>query len=270
MCAALRFKFSHHFPGTIWNTLAIPKNEILIIETRNDQNFQAQFSALDFEHDKFLWKDLMMKESWWIGMTAANENTLLFHTYINKGNPDHKNLIAFDIFNQKVRWEIEEFSFFDWSDSEILGYCTKDELIQATIDIENGTLTEKAWLVNPKGESDVPIGGTMLYVEGAPHFETIKRFLEQKAQLQIVNAVEYLEYGEWIIVSVYLDETASLPDRQGLANYLFVFDKSGEMLLQEKLGENLQGLGVDTFFMLSGCLFLVKNKSELVVYSVYD
>ena len=258
--------------------MTVPKNDILIIETRNDQKFQAQFSALDLKCGKFIWENLMLKETWWIGMTAASERTLLFHTYVNKGNPDHKNLIAFNIFDQKIRWEIEEFSFFDWSDSEILGYSTKDELIQATISIENGTLTEKAWEIKPKGELE----GTkrpVLYADGVSHFETIKRFLLQKVQLHILKAVEYLEYGEWIIVSVYIEEEASLlrrspesfePGRQSLANYLFVFDNKGEMLLREKLGENLQGLGVDTFFMLSGCLFLVKNKSELVVYSVYD
>lgn len=268
MCAAPRFKFSHHFPGTIWNTLTVPKKDILIIETRDDQNFQVQFSALDFQYDKFIWKNLKLKEPWWVGMTAANEHTLLFHTYVNKGNPDHKNLIAFDIFDQKVRWEIEEFSFFDWSDSEIQGYRTKDELIQATISTKNGVLTEKTWSVKPKDEQEGS-KRPVLYVEGAPHFETIKRFLEQKAQLRVAKAAEYLEYEEWIIVSVYIEE-GGLPGTQGLANYLFVFDKSGEMLLREKLGEKLQGLGVDTFFMLSGCLFLVKNKSELVVYSVYD
>jgi hypothetical protein len=263
LCAAPRFKFSHHFSGTIWNTLTVSKNDILVIETRDDQKFQAKFSALDFKKNKFIWKNLLLKETWWIGMTAAHEKTLLLHTFVNKGNPDHKNLIAFDIFDQKIRWEVEEFSFFDWNDSEIQGYRTNDELVQAEISIDTGALTEKEWVV-AKSKNDLEVTKRpVLYSEGTVHFETIKKFLGQKTGLQSSKAMEYLEYGELIIISAYIEEN-------GLANYLLVFDKEGVEQLREKLGENLQGLGVDTFFMLSGCLFLVKNKSELVVYSVYD
>ena len=66
------------------------------------------------------------------------------------------------------------------------------------------------------------------------------------------------------MVSFYIEEGVNL------ANYLLVFSLEGEVLLEVKLGEKLTGLGTDTFFMLSGCLFLVKNKSELAAYTFYD
>ncbi len=270
MSATPRIKFSRQFKGTIWNTLVLPKRDILIVEVRDDKNFQVQFSALNFREDKFLWEGIALKESWWVGLTAANENTVLFHTYVNKGNPDHKNLIAFDIFNKNVRWEIEEFSFFDWNDSEIWGYRTRDELTQATIDIESGTLLEKAWTTKSLDER-IDSNRPVQYGEGMPHFETVKFFIQQKTNYQPIRGVEYLEWKDWILVSFYTKEETSLPDRQGsLANYLLVFSREGEVLLEVKLGEKLTGLGTDTFFMLSGCLFLVKNKSELVAYTFYD
>jgi peptidoglycan/LPS O-acetylase OafA/YrhL len=49
---------------------------------------------------------------------------------------------------------------------------------------------------------------------------------------------------------------------------LLVVDESGNMLLQEKLDEQLKGLGVDTFFVLSGCLFFVRNKRHLLSYKI--
>lgn len=260
MPATLQIKFSHSFPGTIWNTLALPKSDILIIEVRDDKNFQVQFAALDLHRNTFLWKGLQLKETWWIGLTAANEDTLLFHTYIDKGNPDHKNLIAFDIINQRIRWEIGEFSFFDWNDTEIWGYRTKDELIQATIQIESGELSEKNW---PDKEVNEVRSATRpaCYVEGTSHFQTVEKFIQQKTRFKPVKGMEYLEWNELIIVSLYVEES-------GLANYLFVFDQEGKVMLEVKLGEKLTGLGTDTFFMHAGCLFLVKNKSELVAYSV--
>ncbi len=263
MPAIPQFRFSHHFPGSIWNTLAVPENHILIIEVRDDKNFQVQFFALNFLTNKFIWENVKLKESWWIGLTAVNTQTLLFHTFVNRGNPDHKNLTAFDIFDQKIRWEIGEFSFFDWNDKEILGYRTTNELVQATINIESGAITDGKWEAQPmdnQTESSKPIQ----YFEGTLNFETVKKFMNQKTQYQITKGVEYLECKEWIIISAYVE------GEKGLANYLLVFNTEGEVLLEEKLGENLPGLGSDTFFMLSGCLFLVKNKSELVAYTFYD
>lgn len=255
---APRFKFSHTFQGAIWNTLVVPEKNLLIIEVRDEQNFKVRFSALDLNRNEFVWKDWELEESWWIGMTAANEKTLLFHTFIHKGNPDHKNLIAYDIFDQKIRWKVEEFSFFDWSESTVQGYNTKDDLIPAIINVETGVVTEQSWTTSSPQQHDDYVKPA-LYPEGSSHFETLKKFLQQEVQMPISMAVEYLEHEDWIITSFYVEE-------KGLANYLFVFDKNGGLLMKEKLGENLQGLGVGTFFMVSGCLFLVKNKSELRVY----
>jgi hypothetical protein len=259
---APKFVFSWQFSGAIWNTIVVPNRDVLIVETRDDKNFKTKFSALDFKNNKFMWKDLELKESWWIGLTAANENILLFHTFVDRGNPDKKNLIAFDIFNQKVCWEIESFSFFDWNDTEIFGYTTKDEIKKTVAEVKSGVLTEANWEANPKVEP-VERNSPQFYLEGSPHFEPVKKFMELKANVHLKGGVEYLEYQDWIIISAYLDES-------GLANYLYVFDKTGQIVLLEKLGEKLQGLGVDTFFILAGCLFLVKNKSELVAFRVYD
>ena len=263
MSGRLRLKFSHLFPGTIWTTQSVPKSDILIIEVRDDKNFQVQFSALDFGNNKFLWEGLILKEKWWIGLTAANENTMLFHTYVNKGNPDHKNLLALNIFDKNIRWEIEEFSFFDWDETEIWGYRTKDELIQATVDIKSGIVTQRDWTAKLLPDK-VAVSRPIQYFEGMSYFETVKKFVQQKTVFQPTKGVEYLEWNEWVLISFYVEDAGSL------ANYLLVTSKEGEVVLEVKLGEKLTGLGTDTFFMLSGCLFLVKNKSELEVYTFYD
>ncbi|HEY3430524.1 MAG TPA: DUF4905 domain-containing protein [Cyclobacteriaceae bacterium] len=255
-----RFKFSKQFSGSIWNTLAIPKTSLLLVETRDDKNFVTKFSALDYQTEKFVWEDVTFKESWWIGFTAASPHTVLFHTYVNRANPDHKNLIAYDIFDQKIRWEVEEFSFMDWNESVIWGYHTEKDIIPATISLETGRMTEQQWVGEPI-QTGLDMHKPVRYLEGTPHFGTVKKFIYQKAPYSIVMGVEYLEWKNWIVVSVY--------HQQGdkLANYLLVFDQDGELLMEEKLGENLTGLGTDTFFILSGCLILVKNRTELVVYT---
>ena len=255
-----RFKFSKQFSGNIWNTQAVPKTSLLIVEVRDDKNFVTKFSALDYKNEEFTWEGLTFKESWWIGLTAANPRLVLFHTFVNRNNPDHKNLIAYDIFDQKIRWEVREFSFLDWDDATIWGYRTEKDIVPATISVQTGEVTEEPWEAKPD-ETNLDIEKPVRYLEGTSYFETVKKFASQKTPYSIVAGVEYLEWKDWIVMSVYQQEG------EKLANYLLVFDKDGELLMEVKLGENLTGLGTDTFFILSGCLILVKNKTELVVYT---
>ena len=73
--------------------------------------------------------------------------------------------------------------------------------------------------------------------------------------------IEYLEYNSMVFISCYID-------RDGLANFLFVLRSDGTVLLEEKLDDQLKGIGLDTFFIFSGYLIFVKNKTRLVSYKV--
>ena len=97
------------------------------------------------------------------------------------------------------------------------------------------------------------------YLADNEYFATVKRFLERKFNLLPVTALEYLEHDSIIFVSFYIQEDE-------LANYLLIMSSDGQVLLQEKLDEHLKGIGLDTFFVFSGCVFFVKNKAELVSY----
>lgn len=239
--------------------MAVETANRLVLEVRDDVNFKVMFSLLDYANNEFVWKDVSLPESWWISLAAANKSTVLLNRFMNKGgNPDHKSLIALDADRAKIKWEIEELSFYDWDESEILGYRTKDDLVPVKVNILTGQLAEEPWqpkLVNILSENLKPV----FYAEGTTHFETIKKFVAQTDYV-ITKGVEYLEINGWIIVSVYVDESGKL------ANYLLVFSETGTLVLTVKLGEKLAGLGADTFFILSGCLFLVQNKTDLVAY----
>jgi Domain of unknown function (DUF4905) len=252
------FLFSHPFPGTVWNTLAVESENWLILEVRDDVNFKVTFSLLDYATNEFRWKDVALPESWWVSLVTADKSTVLLNRYINKGNPDHKSLIALDVASATIRWEVEAFSFFDWDESVVLGYRTKDDLVPAKIDLITGQVSEGAWEPTD-GRAQPESFKPAFYPEGTAHFETVKKFVA-KADYSIVKGVEYLEFKDWILLSIYINQSGNLD------NYLLVFDREGVLRLTVKLGEKLAGLGADTFFILSGCLFLVQNKTELVAY----
>lgn len=252
--------FSHTFPGTVWNTLAVETENRLVLEVRDEVNFKVTFSMLDYSANTFVWKDVSLPENWWVSLLAANKSTVLLNRFMNQGgNPDHKTLIALEATSAGIRWEIGEVSFHDWNETEIRGYRTGDDLVPVTINLLTGELEE-----GPRQEPASPISTSekpkpVFYAEGTPHFETVKKFVSQ-TDYALTRGVEYLEFNGWIILSIYVEESAKL------ANYLLVFSETGTLTLTVKLGEKLSGLGTDTFFILSGCLFLVQNKTDLVAY----
>ncbi|HMV08794.1 MAG TPA: DUF4905 domain-containing protein [Cyclobacteriaceae bacterium] len=259
MSHAPEFLFSHRFPGMIWNTFAVEAANLLALEVRDDSTFTTTFSLLDYSQNKFLLKDKSVAEPWWVSLASADQHTLLINRFMNKGgNPDQKSLIALDVPSGSIRWEVESFSFFDWNEQEIFGYRTAGDPQQAKINRATGSLTEEDW---EQGKMSTPAERQrpVFYAEGSQHFGTIKEFLG-RTDYAIVKGVEYLEFNDWIIMRAYAEESSKL------ANYLLVFDREGELRLTVKLGENLAGLGTDTFFILSGCLFLVQNKTDLAAY----
>lgn len=250
--------FSQRFPGMIWNMLANELENKLVVEVRDDVNFQVTFSLFDYGKNEFTWKDVSLPENWWVSIAAVNKDTVLLNRFLNKGgNPDRKSLIALDAATGSIRWELEEFSFYDWNESDVLGYRTKDNPVPVTVMLETGEVVEKSWQPKPQEMPDRQI--PVFYAEGTAHFETIKKFVDP-TDYALTKGVEYLEFNSWIIMSIYV------PEFEKLANYLLVFKETGELALTVKLGEKLSGLGSETFFILSGCLFLVQNKTDLVAY----
>jgi hypothetical protein len=255
----IEFKASYIFQGTVWNTMADPKDENLFIEIRDEQLKQVRFSALNLKTGQFLWNEIVMEEPWWISLAAVSENVLFFTVYTDTNNPDKKSIIAFDIINQKVRWWRNDFAITGVSPKYVIGTEAKFGIKRHVLSITDGERAEE--MVDLDLLQNFSLIRPLQYLLGTPNFDTVKSFLEIKCNIQPVAAIEYLEYQSLIFVSFYSEEN-------GLANYLYVFDNQGEILLKERIGEQLKGIGADTFFILSGYLIFVKNKRELVSYTM--
>lgn len=100
------------------------------------------------------------------------------------------------------------------------------------------------------------------FLAGEADFEMIKRFLQDKLGIAPLLAIEYREEYEHIFISYYHGQPAAF------LNHLACFSKAGELVWEEEIGMNLKGIGVNTFFLGSGNLFFVKNRTELVTYRI--
>jgi hypothetical protein len=255
---SIAFNFSKVFDGVVWATKVSRGNEIIVLEIRNSERKEVRFAAFDLATGKFLWKDKLMDETWWINLATVSDKIVLLTLYTDTHNPDKKAVIACNLLKGEVVWWQNDFSISSVSDTFVIGFSEKYGRRELVLDLNTG----KA-LQSPPFYAEIPENCIRphQFFEGHPYFDTVKTFFSQKFNLLPIRALEYLEYDSLIFISCYLPENE-------LTNYLFIISSDGHLLLKEKLDGHLKGIGLDTFFILSGCVFFVKNKVELVCYKI--
>ena len=258
MARSVQFNFSHVFEGVIWNTLTSGSSGVLLIEVRDSARKRVTFSALECQTGKFIWRDKSFDEPWWIGLGAVSGDVAIFTIYLETNNPDKKGVFAYHIRDEKMLWWHNDFSLVTVSSRTVQGVSSKYGFKNITLNLANGQQSED---VPPEQDSNDPVIRPHQYLPDHRYFDTVKIFLEQKFNLSPLMALEYLEHDSIVFISFYVQE-------KELANYLFMISADGNLLMKEKLDEQLKGIGLGTFFLLSGCVFFVKNKAELVSYKI--
>lgn len=230
----------------------------LVVEVRDSSKQEVRFSALDYRMHQFFWKDKLMEERWWINLCAVSGEIILFTLYTDTHNPDKKAVIACSLRDGEVIWWHNDFSVTSISSETVVGFSEKFGRRELVLNLSTGKSVE---MEVDAGEIVDVVIRPQQYAQGHSYFETVKTFFNQKFNLSPTVALEYLEYDSLIFISCYFQENE-------LANYLFIISADGNLLLKEKLDVHLKGIGLDTFFVLDGYVFFVKNKMELVSYKI--
>lgn len=260
MTNKLEFKFSTSFHGVIWNFLADANNPRLFLEVRDVQQKEVSFSALNLRNYEWLWKDVSLEERWWVSLGAVAGEKLLFTVYTDTGNPDKKSLLAYDVSKNQISWWYNGFSLSGVNNLYVKGIDARFPSKEIVLDLFTGKPLQQVDF-HLEESQNFPVIRPFQYEAGTAYFDTVSDFLQSRVHAGPIAALEYLESGTLIFVSVFVRES-------DLANYLYGFNSSGDLLLNEKLGENLKGIGLDTFFIYSDHLIFVKNKNELTSYKI--
>jgi hypothetical protein len=251
--------FSYAFDGIIWNMLESSENKTLLLEVRRSADKTVSFAAYDYGENRFLWRDVTFEEPWWINLSAVVGGMVLFTVYTETNNPDQKSLVAYRLQEQSIAWWRNDFSLTAVSGSAVTGFSYKTGMKELTLDGNTGQAMEPEKRV--EASQNLTVLRPFHYKAGEAGFETIRTYMAGRFGGEPVLGVDYLEYGDLILISYYVRE----PE---LANHLIVLDTEGNVMMQEKAGQNLSGIGVDTFFVLEGSLIFVKNKSEFLRYKL--
>lgn len=244
------------FSGVVWNIVAHPDRPLLLVESRDEKKKQAAFSVLDVNSGDFLWKEEVFEEPWWISLTEAVNDIVLLTVFREGENPDHKTLLACDLTTRTLLWWRNNFSMSDVNSSSVSGTDAAQGMKKITLDLRTGQEVS-GHQVLPLARN-FPVTKPFQYLEGSRHFDTVSAFVAARSDVRPVSMIEYAEYGPFVVISCY-------GQQDGLANFLLLFRNDGRPVFVETIGENLKGVGMDTFFIFSGYLTFVKKRSSLVM-----
>jgi hypothetical protein len=254
----LRLKFSQRFSGTIWNILA--DNDAIVVEVRMADSKQVSFTAINPDSGDILWANKVLEEPWWVNASAISRDLVLFTIYLDTNNPDKKGLLAYSMRDLSLQWWNNDFSLSEMGTNSLKGFTSRLGLKEVVLDLSTGKeISADHFQVKPASSN---VRRPFQYHQETTHFDTVKTFLVDRLNFHPVSTLEYLEVDNRIVISAFCHES------DGLANYLFVLSAEGNVLLKEKLEGPVKGIGLDTFFILNGCLIFVKNKVELVSYKI--
>ncbi len=249
--------FSHSFEGKVWNLMMTEDGESLLFEIRDDTAFKTSYSMLSLERLSFEVDELNFEEEWWIGVTYATKDVILFHTYENPDNPDDRRYFTFDVNKRTVLWEGADLNLTH-VENLIAEHVDPETHEHQYIDIMSGQQVIKKE-VKPVVENK-KVNYAFHYVEGSEYFNTVDKFLASVLSVRLVEAVDYYQFEKGVVISYYL--------REGnvLSNRLVVVSMERKVLFEETLGENLTGISDNTFFIYGDNLIFVKEKQHFFIY----
>lgn len=247
--------------GKIWKIITDHNTPLLVVQVRDGEAYQTSFTAIDTAQSAILWQDYTLDENWWLGMSALHQGVLLLHIYPDAQKPQPQGIIALDVVSKEVIWQNQDLNFYEIVENKIVANSsTTSDHFYLTVDIKSGNILERFQEFDHeftrKNENNSMIF-PFHYQNEMAYFQTVAVFLKKKFNLQIVQAVDYLEYDNFIIISYFYDAA------DGLMNNLLVLDQNGQVLLHQNIEKQLIGIGLDTFFVFKNELFFVKHKTLL-------
>ncbi len=265
--------YSYKSSGQIWRIL-ISDPEKLILETRDRSTKEVSLQCFELFTGKKIFSDFQLEEKHWVGIETVYEDLILLHKFPKPDMPGHKEIIAVDIPTQKVLWTNNELSFlfaykdkvygykqgFDERYFTSLNYLTGEVVedlgnnSEAVNSLRNLSENEKDWSVYtfPKNFSaDVDL--------------TITRAIQsQTANLEVTGNIEYILYYDLLLFNYHVKESSSNTYNKFTAIDLM----SNKVILDEIINTNVRAFFTDSFFTYKNLLVLLREKNEVIIYSI--
>ncbi|MFA7287758.1 MAG: DUF4905 domain-containing protein [Melioribacteraceae bacterium] len=241
----------------------------LIIDSRDIDTKEAFFSCIDPETKKTIFKDFQLEEKYWIGIEAMIGDIIYLHKFTKPDMPGHKEIIAIDIMSQKILWTELKYSFLFAYENRIYCYFQKfEEREFVALDYLTGEIIdnfgsdyskineryEKSEKEKYSNEYKFPEIFTGI---GLP--ETFSASITNEEEVE--GDIEYLLYEDFIFLNFHKKNGNGFLQNKFIA---YSRDKN-KIIYEEVLNANAKANVPGSFFVHRNYLYLLKEKTELIV-----
>lgn len=266
--------FAYKSNYQVWRLL-ISETDKLVIELRDVNRKEVFFSCYNLDKGNKIFESIQLEEKYWIGIEALYKDMIIFHKFTKPDMPGHKEMIAFDLTDQNVKWTNSDYSFLFVYENRI--YCYKQNFETRnffSLNYYTGILEEDF------GEDFEKINQLRAKADDADQNENynftnkfeslasdpnIREVINREiSNLEIVGDVEYTTYSNLLLFCFHSKVFSG-----SLVNKFIAYDISRQKLvLSEILNANTNAFVPDSFFIYKSFLLLLKEKNGLIVYKL--
>ncbi len=237
--------------GKVWNSCIDSSKDILVIETRDEDQLKVSFHTIDIKKGKKLSTYEHPDHNWWIGLKYAYKGFFVLSKF-QEDSPLSQGIIIVDATRGVIRWMNDEFSFLDGQKDQIM-VSDKEKNVNLVLDIESGKS------VSFEEYEDLEIKLPQRYLQDTEYFKHTAEFIQLSTNDTPFECIEHLETEDLIISSYYcLNETAQ-------ENHLLISDLEGNLLRKFSLQDNQKGIGYGDFVVFKNNLIFVTNNRNVEI-----
>ena len=232
--------------GIIWKIKLDDVTETIVWENRTLEK-KVSFYAYDFLNQTHLIKHFSFEEDWLLGLDFVHDGIAYFHGFESEYSPVHKGIIAYHLKQNQIIWQNFSVSVQQYTLDGVVVFDPKVFPRNFQLfDLKTGNLVSKLNLED-------------LYQTNSINNQIIIPELIEATNLW--DTTHQLRYNELKIVALYKNE-------ENIINQYLQIYKNETLLFEDILNQDIQKIGIDTFFLWLDKLIYIRNKSEILSYLV--
>ncbi len=272
--ALIKKQYSFTNKKNIWRLIP-SESGYLVIEERDLQTREVFFNCLKTIDGEVLFKNFQLDEKYWAGIEGMYKNIIYFHKFRKPDMPDHKGIYAFDILSRKIIWQNDDLIFLLVKDENVFAYQSTFEGRQYfVLDSSTGEIIKDLGTefeeINKLREDSIQndfVNSFLFPIAFNPNkadSDVAGIFSKLLADKNISGSINWLKLNDYLMFDYHEKNSDG-----AFNNYFKVFDFSkNKVVLNETLNSKSIKLVFESFFVSDNLLFLLVEKTKLVVYKI--
>jgi len=272
--AAVKKVYSFTNKRDIWRLIP-SESGYLVIEERDAKTREVFFNCLKTTDGKILIKNFQLEEKYWAGIEAVHSDLIFFHKFRKPDMPNHKGIYVLDIPTQKIIWQNDDLVFQLAKDDAVFAFQTgfdgrnyfylnskTGEVIKNLGDNfdEVNKLREELMQNDFMKSFSFPAQ----FINDENDSVTSQLFKSLKEDKNIIRNIDWLKLNNYILFNYHRTNSDHT-----FNNNFRIFDLAKQKyVLKETVNSNTTKLIPESFFLINNLLFLLIEKSKLVVYRI--